>query len=89
MSWLGDILIEQGPFIAGGIVPRELQRLKAADFNELRDEIIDGRSVIAHQERLTALTRDDLRRIELWRKRAIEAGWSESKQGSPRSPSAS
>lgn len=40
---LADLIIDNGPFVAGGAMPPELRHPTANAFNDLRDELMAGR----------------------------------------------
>jgi hypothetical protein len=47
---LADLIIELGPFSAGDVIPPALLRLTAVGMNELRDELIELRAIVAKVE---------------------------------------
>lgn len=42
---LSDVIVDDGPFIAAGVMPPEFRLLTAAAMNELRDELLDLRTL--------------------------------------------
>jgi hypothetical protein len=47
---LADRIITDGPFAAGDVQPEWMRWPKSADYNELRDELIELRAIVAKVE---------------------------------------